>query len=209
MISSPGYRYDIAVVSAPADAALSGRIDEGRSVLAEGGAPGRGRLVVYGEPRGFGPEVIRDTAYLYVEELAEILADAEGDPSLPALFVLNSPNIPGLTRSSSRSRSTRGPIGGAIARCSCRARTTRVRPSFAPAAGSDATWQRAVTWARLDDTLAAAGLPQGLDRRFAQLAEPDPGVPGEQQSVTGNADSQRRRTGCGTTGRACGHLPTA
>lgn len=116
VISSPGYRYDIVVVSALSDAALSGQIEEGRSALAVGGAPDWGRLVAYGGPRVLGPELITDTAYLHVEELAEILSDAEGDPATVALFVLELTEHPASTPSSTGSRSTRGPRG-ARARC--------------------------------------------------------------------------------------------
>jgi hypothetical protein len=179
VISSPGYRYDIAVVSALAGAALSGRIEEGRSALADGGAPGRGRLVVYGGPRVLGPEVIRDTAFLHVEELAEILADAEGDPSLPALFVLELTEHPGVDAVLYRE-----PLD---AWTEWRRESTLLLPGpyregaavVSPAAGFDTTWRRAATWARLDDVLAATGLPQALDWRIAHLAEPDPGVLGE------------------------------
>ncbi|WP_246143475.1 hypothetical protein [Actinacidiphila oryziradicis] len=179
VISSPGYRYDIAVVSALADGALSGRIEAGRSALADGGAPGRGRLVVYGGPRVLGPELIRDTAYLHVEELAEILADAEGDPSLLALFVLELTEHPGVDAVLFRE-----PLD---AWTEWWRESTLLMPGphregaavVSPAAGLDTTWQRAATWARLDDVLAAAGLPQALDWRFAHPAEPDPGVPGE------------------------------
>ncbi|MCM2431046.1 hypothetical protein [Streptomyces sp. RKAG337] len=178
VISSPGYRYDIAVVSALSDGGLSGRIEEGRSALAASGAPGRGRLVVYGGPRVLGPELITDTAYLHLEELAEILADAEGDPATVALFVLELTEHPGVDAVFYRE-----PLDAWTA---WRRESTLLLPApdrqevaAVPPAGFDPSWQRAATWARTDDVLAAAGLPQALHWRFAHLAEPDPGLPGE------------------------------
>ena len=178
VISSPGYRYDIAVVSALVDTALSGRIEQGRSALTAGGAPGRGRLVVYGGPRVLGPEVITDTAYLHVEELAELLADAEGDPATVALFVLELTEHPGVDAIFYRE-----PLDAWTA---WRREGTLLLPgphreevAVVPPAGFDPTWQRAAAWARLDDVLAAAGLPQALHWRFAHLAEPGPGIPGD------------------------------
>ncbi|MDX2824868.1 hypothetical protein PV416_28195 [Streptomyces ipomoeae] len=94
-MTSPTHRYDIAIVSALADGALSGRIEEGRAALTDT-PPGRGRLVIYGGPHVLTREVIRDTAFLHVEELAEILHQANGDPTLPALFVLELTEHPGV-----------------------------------------------------------------------------------------------------------------
>ncbi|MFD3662801.1 hypothetical protein ACFWVF_19760 [Streptomyces sp. NPDC058659] len=176
VISSPTHRYDIAVVSALADDLLSARVEEGRAKLAEQ-PTGRGRLVVYGGPRVLGPELIRDTCYLHVEELAEILADAEGDPALLALFVLELTQHPGvdavfhhepLDAWSVWSRAGTLLLPG----------PPRKEVAVVPAAGVDLTWQRAAVWARPDDVLAAAGLPPALHWRFAHLVNPDPGVPG-------------------------------
>ncbi|MEU0219771.1 hypothetical protein ABZ281_33875 [Streptomyces sp. NPDC006265] len=94
-LSAPADRYDIAIVSALAEGALSSRIEEARSVLGEL-TTGRGRLVVYGGPRFLGPELIEDTVYLHTEELAEILADAESDLAVLALFVLELTEHPGV-----------------------------------------------------------------------------------------------------------------
>ncbi|MFI6112850.1 hypothetical protein [Kitasatospora sp. NPDC051164] len=176
VISSPTHRYDIAVVSALADGLLPARVEEGRAKLAEQ-PTGRGRLVVYGGPRVLGPELIRDTCYLHVEELAEILADAEGDPALLALFVLELTEHPGVDAvfhhepidawtawSGAGTLLLPGPPRNEVA--------------VVPAAGFDLTWQRAAAWARLDDVLAAAGLPLALHWRSAHLVDPDPGVPG-------------------------------
>ncbi|WP_042169391.1 hypothetical protein [Streptomyces sp. NBRC 110035] len=176
VISSPTHRYDIAVVCALADGLLSTRIEEGRAKFAEQ-PPGRGRLVVYGGPRVLGPELILDTCYVHAEELAEILADAEGDPALLALFVLELTEHPGvdavfhqepLDAWSAWSRAGTLLLPG----------PPRNEVAVVPAAGADLTWQRAAAWARLDDVLATAGLPSALHWRFAHLVDPDPAVPG-------------------------------
>lgn len=176
VISSPTHRYDIAVVSALANGLLSARVEEGRAKLAEQPA-GRGRLVVYGGPRVLGPELIRDTCYLHAEELAEILADAEGDPALLALFVLEITEHPGVDAvfyqeplDAWRAWSLVGTL--------LLPGPPRNEVAVVPAAGVDLTWQRATAWARPDDVLAAAGLPPALHWRFAHLVDPDPGVPG-------------------------------
>jgi hypothetical protein len=86
LLSSPDHRYDIAVVSAVADGALAARVEEGRAALANADFPAdRGRLVVYGGPRFLGAELIQDTLFLHVEEVAEILHDAQGDLAVLAL----------------------------------------------------------------------------------------------------------------------------
>ncbi|MYZ40571.1 hypothetical protein GT002_37090, partial [Streptomyces sp. SID4917] len=97
VLSAPADRYDIAIVSALAEGALPGRIEEARSALGKL-ATGRGRLVVYGGPRFLGPELMKDTVYLHTEELAEILADVEGDLAVLALFVLELTEHPGRAR---------------------------------------------------------------------------------------------------------------
>ncbi|MGP3690991.1 hypothetical protein ACTVZO_41055 [Streptomyces sp. IBSNAI002] len=175
VISSPTHRYDIAIVSALSES-LSGRVEEGRAALAAGD-PGRGRLVVYAGPAVLGPELIRDTAYLHVEELAEILAGAEGDPALLALFVLELTEHPGVDAVFYRE-----PLD---AWASWLGEGTMLLPgpdreevAVVPPAGFDLTWRRAAAWARLDDVLAAAGLPTAIHWRFAHLAEPAPGVAG-------------------------------
>lgn len=175
VISSPTHRYDIAIVSALSES-LSGRVEEGRAALAAGD-PGRGRLVVYAGPAVLGPELIRDTAYLHVEELAEILADAEGDPALLALFVLELTEHPGVD-----ALFYLEPLDAWAAWLG---EGTMLLPgpdreevAVVPPAGFDLTWQRAAAWARLDDVLAAAGLPTAIHWRFAHLAEPEPGVAG-------------------------------
>ncbi|MFJ6140751.1 hypothetical protein [Kitasatospora sp. NPDC092286] len=176
VISSSTHRYDIAVVSALANGLLPTRVEEGRATLAEQPA-GRGRLVVYGGPRVLGPELIRDTCYLHVEELAEILADAEGAPALLALFVLELTEHPGVDAvfyqeplDAWRAWSLAGTL--------LLPGPPRSEVAVVPAAGVDLTWQRATAWARPDDVLAAAGLPPALHWRFTHLVDPDPGVPG-------------------------------
>ncbi|MFI1652024.1 hypothetical protein ACH4XT_34565 [Streptomyces avidinii] len=175
VISSPTHRYDIAIVSALSEG-LSGRVEEGRAALAAG-EPGRGRLVVYAGPAVLGPELIRDTAYLHVEELAEILASAEGDLALLALFVLELTEHPGVD-----ALFYREPLDAWAAWLGEGAMLLpgpdREEVALVPSAGFDLTWRRAAAWARLDDVLAAAGLPTAIHWRFAHLAEPEPGVAG-------------------------------
>lgn len=185
VISSPTHRYDIAIVSALSEG-LSARVEEGRAALAAG-EPGRGRLVVYAGPAVLGPELIRDTAYLHAEELAEILADAEGDPALLALFVLELTEHPGVDAVFYRE-----PLDAWAAWLG---EGTMLLPgpdreevAVVPAAGFDLTWRRAAAWARLDDVLAGAGLPTAIHWRFAHLAEPEPGVAGEYADLSEAGD---------------------
>ncbi|MER6116164.1 hypothetical protein [Streptomyces sp. NPDC001743] len=175
VIGSDSLRYDTAVVSA-LPGHLPARIEEARAALSPPG-DGRGRLVVYGGPAVLGPEVITDTVYLHVEELAEVLADAQGDPSLPALFTAELTGHPGVGAIAYREpldawqawhRDGTLLLPGPY----------RAEVAVVPPAGYDMSWQRAADWARVDDVLAAAGLPASLDWRFARLAEPDPGAAG-------------------------------
>ncbi|MFE3629364.1 hypothetical protein ACFXO0_18875, partial [Streptomyces goshikiensis] len=175
VIGSDSLRYDTAVVSA-LPGGLPARIEEARATLPLPG-DGRGRLVVYGGPAVLGPEVITDTAYLHIEELAEVLADAEGDPSLLALFIAELTVHPGVDAIAYRE-----PLdawnawhrGGTLLLPG----PHRAEVAVVPPAGYDMSWQRAADWARVDDVLAAAGLPTTLNWRFARLAEADPGAAG-------------------------------
>ncbi|WP_331752468.1 hypothetical protein [Streptomyces sp. NBC_00829] len=181
VLSAPADRYDIAIVSALAESALSARIEEARSVLGEL-ATGRGRLVVYGGPRFLGPELIEDTVYLHTEELAEILADAEGDLAVLALFILELTEHPG--------------VHGVFYRdvldawTAWRRETTLLPPgpyrdevaAVSPAV-HDVSWDRAAAWAATDEVLAAAELPEALHWRFARLDKPDPDPVGEQADL--------------------------
>ncbi|MEU7322654.1 hypothetical protein ABZ682_19175 [Streptomyces griseoviridis] len=175
VIGSDSLRYDTAIVSA-LPGGLPARVEEARAALPPPG-DGRGRLVVYGGPEVLGPEVITDTAYLHVEELAEIQADTEGAPSLPALFTAELTGHPGVDAVAYRE-----PLDAW--RAWHREGTLLLpgphRPEVAvvPPAGYDMSWQRAADWARIDDVLAAAKLPTSLNWRFARLAEPDPGTAG-------------------------------
>ncbi|MCG7523846.1 hypothetical protein MHW47_05205 [Streptomyces sp. OfavH-34-F] len=175
VIGSDSLRYDTAVVSG-LPGGLPVRIEEARTILPPAGE-GRGRLVVYGGPETLGPEVITDTAYLHVEELAEVLADAQGDPSLLALFVAELTAHPGVDAIACHE-----PLDAwkKWHRDGTLLLPGPYRPEVAvvPAAGHDMSWQRAADWARVDDVLAAAGLPTSLDWRFARLTEPDPGAAG-------------------------------
>lgn len=178
VMGSHSLRYDTAVVSAlPGEpGGLSARIEEACATLPAPG-DGRGRLVVYGGPAVLGPEVITDTAYVHIEEFAEVLADAEGDPALLALFTAELTAHPGVDAIAYRE-----PLDAWQAWH--REGTLllpgphRLEVAVVPPAGYDMSWQRAADWARVDDVLAAAGLPTSLSWRFARLAEPDPGVAG-------------------------------
>ncbi|MFI6113230.1 hypothetical protein [Kitasatospora sp. NPDC051164] len=171
VLSAPADRYDIAIVSALTEGTLPGRIEEARAVLAEL-ATGRGRLVVYGGPRLLGPELIEDTLYLHTEELAETLADAEGDLSVLALFVLELTEHPGVhgvfyrdvldAWTAWRHEATLLPPGP------YRDEVAAVSP-----AEHDVSWGRAAAWAATDEVLAAADLPESLHWRFARLIKPD------------------------------------
>ena len=94
-IRSVSHRLEIAVVAAMAGSTLSGLVEKARADLGETAAAGTGRLVVYGGPRTLGRELITDTLYLHVEELAEILADAGGDLTTVACWVLEMTEHPG------------------------------------------------------------------------------------------------------------------
>lgn len=84
--------------------------------------------MVYGGPRFLGRELIRDTALLHVEELAEILHAADGGAMLTALFLLELTKHPAVhgvayddaldawTTWGRHRRPARGPRGGGL-RC--------------------------------------------------------------------------------------------
>lgn len=176
VMSAPGLRYDIAVISTPGHG-LSGGIEEARVVL-PAAETGRGRLVVYGGPQVLGPEFITDTAYLHVEEFAEVLASAEGNPALLAWFVAELTSHPGADAIFHRD-----PLDAWEA---WRRTGTLLLPGpdrgdvvAVPPAGFDVSWRRATDWARVDDILAAAGLPDGLHWRSARRVGPDPDIPGQ------------------------------
>ncbi|MGV9655240.1 hypothetical protein [Streptomyces sp. NPDC003554] len=175
-LSSPTHRYNIAVVSAITKGALGPRVEEGRAALADT-PPGRGRLIVYGGPRVLGPELISDTAFLHVEEVAEILHHTEGDPTLLALFVLELTEHPGvrgvfyedaLDAWSTWHRTSTlllpGPDSNGVA--------------VASATDHDEVWERAAAAAGTDRLLQAAGLPSVQDFTRARHLPPDPGGTG-------------------------------
>ncbi|MFI1408689.1 hypothetical protein ACH4Y0_01930 [Streptomyces sp. NPDC020707] len=175
-ITSPTHRYDIAVVSALADGTLGERLEQGRAALADT-PPGRGRLVVYGGPRFLGRELIEDTAYLHVEELAEIIDHCDGDPTLPTLFVLELTEHPGVhgvfyedaldawfSWHHNATLLLPGPDRDGIA--------------TVPATPQDPVWERAATDAPTDRVLTAAGLPPVRDFAYTRRTPPDPGARG-------------------------------
>ncbi|GAB3950308.1 hypothetical protein [Streptomyces sparsus] len=175
-LSSPTHRYDIAVVSAITAGTLGSRVEEGRASLADA-PPGRGRLVVYGGPRVLGPELISGTAFLHVEEVAEILHHTEGDPTLLALFVLELTEHPGVRGvfyedaldawSNWHRNSTLllpGPDSSGVA--------------VASVTDHDEVWERAAAHAGTDRLLRAAGLPSVRDFARARHFPPDPGGAG-------------------------------
>ncbi|MGW4641637.1 hypothetical protein ACWEN6_24155 [Sphaerisporangium sp. NPDC004334] len=172
-VQSLSHRLELAVVATLGDD-LPAWIERARADLAETAAPGAGRLVVYGGPRVLGPEVITDTVYLHVEELAEILADAGGDLATVFWWVLEMTEHPGVE---------------AIAYCDVlhawaawRRQGTLLPPgppvegvALVPPDGGDLSWERAAAWAPTDDVLAGAGLPPGLGWRAARLEVPGSG----------------------------------
>ncbi|MBX7555418.1 hypothetical protein K1Y78_47930 [Streptomyces sp. tea 10] len=175
-LSSPTHRYDIAVVSAITADTLGPRVEEGRAALAET-PPGRGRLVVYGGPRFLGPELISDTAFLHVEEVAEILHHCAGDVTLLALLVLELTEHPGdravayedaLDAWSQWHREATLLLPG----------PDRQAVTIAFTADHDEVWERAATHAETDRLLSAAGLPSVRDFPRARHTPPDPGSAG-------------------------------
>lgn len=175
-MTSPTHRYDIAVVSGLTDGTLSGRIKEGRAALAAT-PPGRGRLVVYGGPRVLTRELIRDTAFLHVEELAEILQQSNGDPTLAALFVLELTEHPGVHGVAY--------LDALDAWSHWHRNATLLLPgpdsddiAFVPATPLDEVWEHAAVHAATDRVLSAAGLPGVRDFTRVTLVPPEPGAHG-------------------------------
>ncbi|MGW3311476.1 hypothetical protein ACWDG9_33390 [Streptomyces sp. NPDC001073] len=175
-LTSPTHRYDIAVVSALADDALSGRVEEGRAALADS-PPGRGRLVVYGGPHVLTRELIRDTAFLHVEELAEILHQTDGDPTLAALFVLELTEHPGVHGVAY--------LDALDAWSLWHRNATLLLPgpdrddiAFVPATPCDEVWEHAAVHAATDQVLSAAGLPGVQDFTRVTPIPPEPGARG-------------------------------
>ncbi|MFJ8752207.1 hypothetical protein ACIREO_23165 [Streptomyces sp. NPDC102441] len=180
LLSSPSHRYDIAVVSAVADGALGARVEEGRAALADADVPaGRGRLVVYGGPRFLGPELIRDTLFLHVEEVAEILHDAGGDLAALALFVLElteHPGVHGVFYRDALDAWSAWHRGGTLLAPGPDGDGDGV--AMVPEAVRDEVWERAAARAGVDEVLAAAGLPPAGDFRYARLSAPEAGGSG-------------------------------
>ncbi|MFI8093954.1 hypothetical protein ACIF9R_37570 [Streptomyces sp. NPDC086080] len=171
-LSSPTHRYDIAVVSAITTGTLGPRVEEGRAALAET-PPGRGRLVVYGGPRLLGPELINDTAFLHVEEVAEILHQCAGDVTLLALFVLDLTEHPGARAVA---------YDDALdAWSQWHREATLLLPGpdrqggTAYAADHDEVWERAAAHAETDLLLSGAGLPSVRDFQRARRTPSDLG----------------------------------
>ncbi|MFG2472223.1 hypothetical protein ACGFXB_43225 [Streptomyces canus] len=129
------------------------RVEEGPAALADP-PPGRGRLVVYGGPRVLTRELIRDTAFLHVEELAEILHQANGAPTLLALFILELTQHPGVAY-----------LDALDAWSHWHRNATLLLPgpnsddiAFVPATPYDEVWEHAAVHAATDRVLSAAGL---------------------------------------------------
>jgi hypothetical protein len=185
-MTSPTHRYDIAVVSALADAHLGARVEEGRAALADT-PPDRGRLVVYGGPRFLGRELIRDTALLHVEELAEILHAADGDPTLTALFLLElteHPGVHGVAYDDALDAWT-----------AWHHHATLLLPGpdsddvvYVPAAPHDEVWERAADHAATDRVLTAAGLPAVREFRHARRTPPEAGASGTHTDLEHHGD---------------------
>lgn len=144
------------------------------------GAVARARLGedVYGGPRFLGPELIRDTAFLHIEELAEILHLCAGDVTLLALFVLELTEHPGA----------RGVAyeDAFDAWSQWHRKATLLLPgpdrqgiAIVSAADHDEVWERAAAHAETDHLLSAAGLPSVRDFARVRHTPPDPGSAGE------------------------------
>ncbi|MFE5406789.1 nuclease-related domain-containing protein [Streptomyces sp. NPDC056580] len=175
-MSSPTYRYDIAVVSAITEGTLGPRVEEARAALADT-PPGRSRLVVYGGPRFLGPELITDTAFLHVEEVAEILHHTQGDPSLLALFLLElteHPGVRGVFYEDALDAWSEWHRNATL----LLPRPDRNGVSVVSATDHDEVWERAAAHTSTDRLLSAAGLPSLRHFTRARPTPPDPGGAG-------------------------------
>lgn len=164
-----GPRMSIAVVSSLGPG-LSTAVEQARETLGSA-EPDRARVVVYGGPGILGREVITDTAYVHVEELAEILTGLEGDHTALACFLLELTEHPSVTgiayldlldawqmwRDRHGSLLPPGPDRDDIA--------------FIPTYPAEPTWDRAAAWEAIDTVLSAAGMPPALGWRAARLLE--------------------------------------
>ncbi|MGW5638897.1 hypothetical protein [Streptomyces sp. NPDC003832] len=185
-LTSPTHRYDIAVVSALADGQLGARVEEGRTAL-DDAPPGRGRLVVYGGPRFLGRELIRDTALLHLEELAEILHAADGDPTLMALFLLElteHPGVHGVAYDDALDAWT-----------AWHHHATLLLPGpdsddvvYVPAAPHDKAWELAANHAATDSVLTSAGLPAVREFRHFRQTPPDAAARGTHTDLEHHTD---------------------
>ncbi|OUD00143.1 hypothetical protein [Streptosporangium minutum] len=168
------HRLELAVVTALADGILPALIERARTDLAETAAPGTGRLVIYGGPRVLGQEVITDTLYVHVEELAEILADASGELATLAWWVLEMTEHPGAEAIAYYDVLDAWVAwhreGMLLPPCPPTEGVALVSPY-----GRDLSWDRAAAWARTNDVLAAASLPPALTWRTAWLVAAETG----------------------------------
>lgn len=181
-ISAPQLRLEVAVVSALLDGDLGPRVEAARRVLLEETSPEQGRLVVYAGPRFLVREVVTDTLMVHVEELAEMAADAGGNPATLALFVWEMTQHPGVD---------------AIAYLhlldawgSWRRNGTLLAPgesapevAVIPRRGRDLSWDRAATWAPIDKVLADAGLPASVEWTATKIVDLPDGAAGLQADL--------------------------
>lgn len=164
-----GPRMSIAVVSSLGPG-LSTAVEQAREALGSA-EPGRARVVVYGGPGILGREVITDTAYVHVEELAEILDDLEGDHTALACFLLELTEHPSVTGIAYLDLLDAWQMWRDHHDCLLPPGPDRDDIAFIPAYPAEPTWDRAAAWEAIDTVLTAAGLPPALDWRAARLME--------------------------------------
>lgn len=181
-ISAPQLRLEIAVVSALLDGELGPRVEAARKALLEQTALQQGRLVVYAGPRFLVCEVVTDTLMVHVEELAEMAADANGDPAILALFVLEMTQHPGVDAIAY--------LHLLDAWSSWRRNGTLLLPAedapelaVVPWSGRDLSWDRAATWAPIDKVLADAGLPPSVQWTASKIVDLPEGAEGLQADL--------------------------
>lgn len=181
-ISAPQLRLEVAVVSALLDGHLGPRVEAARKALLEQASPEQGRLVVYAGPRFLVREAVTDTLMVHVEELAEMAADADGDPATLALFVLEMTQHPGvdaiayfhlLDAWSSWRRN-----GALLA-----PGESAPEVAVVPLRGRDLSWDRAATWAPIDKVLADAGLPASGQWTATKIVDLPDGAAGLQADL--------------------------
>ncbi|MET7901963.1 hypothetical protein ABZS86_10895 [Streptomyces sp. NPDC005355] len=181
-ISAPQLRLEVAVVSALLDGHLGPRVEVARKALLEQTSPEQGRLVVYAGPRFLVREAVTDTLMVHVEELAEMAADASGDPATLALFALEMTQHPGVDAIAY--------LHLLDAWSSWRRNSSLLAPAESTPEvavvlrrGRDLSWDRAATWAPIDKVLADAGLPASVQWTATKIVDLPEGAAGLQADL--------------------------